>query len=253
MAGQFEDQVALITGGNSGIGRATAIKFAEEGAKVVVAARRVTKGRETVRAIVAAGGEAMFVKTDVSKSKDVKAMVEKTVDTYGRLDFAFNNAGVGGGGLVHELDEKVWDRVIDTNLKGVWLCMKYQIAQMHKNGGGAIVNNSSVAGLLTPPRYVAYCASKHGVIAITKVAAVENAQEGIRINAVCPGWIETPMIEEALNDPERHAHILASEPMGRVGHPQEISDAVIWLCSKASSFVTGHALVVDGGLVVGRL
>ena len=154
---------------------------------------------------------------------------------------------------MHELDEKVWDRVINTNLKGVWLCMKYQIAQMHKNGGGGIVNNSSVAGLLTPPGYAAYSASKHAVIAITKVAAVENAKEGIRINAVCPGWIETPMIEKGLNDPERHARILASEPMGRVGHPQEISDAVIWLCSKASSFVTGHALVVDGGLVVGRL
>jgi NAD(P)-dependent dehydrogenase (short-subunit alcohol dehydrogenase family) len=165
----------------------------------------------------------------------------------------FNNAGVGGGGLVHELDEKVWDRVINTNLKGVWLCMKYQIAQMHKNDGGAIVNNSSVAGQLTPPRYVAYSASKHGVIAITKVAAVENAKEGIRINAVCPGFIETPMIEDALNNPESHAHILASGPMGRVGHLQEISDAVIWLCSKASSFVTGHALVVDGGLVIGRL
>ncbi|MFT5369028.1 MAG: NAD(P)-dependent dehydrogenase (short-subunit alcohol dehydrogenase family) [Candidatus Latescibacterota bacterium] len=159
---------------------------------------------------------------------------------------------VWAGGLVHELEEKVLDRVIDTNLKGVWLCMKYQIAQMHKNGGGAIVNNASVAGLLTPPQYAVYCASKHGVIAITKVAAVENAAEGIRINAVCPGWIETPMIQAGLDDPERHARMIASEPMGRVGQPREISDAVIWLCSEGSSFVTGHALVVDGGLVVGR-
>ncbi len=252
MAGQFENRVALITGGNSGIGRATAIQFAEEGARVVVAARRVTKGRETVRAIKAVGGEAMFIKTDVSKSKDVKATVEKTVAAYGRLDFAFNNAGVGGGGLAHELEEKVWDRVIDTNLKGVWLCMKYEIAQMHKNGGGAIVNNSSVAGLLTPRRFTAYSASKHGVNAITKVAAVENAEAGIRINAVCPGWIETPMTEGVFNDPERSAQILGSHPMGRVGRPHEISDAVIWLCSEASSYVTGQALVVDGGLVPGR-
>ena len=250
MAGQFEGKVALVTGGNSGIGKATAIMFAKEGAKVVITARRVPEGKQTVEEIRKAGGEAIFVKTDVSVEAEVEAMVSKTVEAYGRLDCAFNNAGVGSaGGLIHESTSDEWDYVNDINLKGVWLCMKYEIAQMLEQGGGAIVNTASVAGLVGLRNGSAYVAAKHGVVGLTRTAALEYAQQGIRVNAVCPGYIETPMTEGLRSDPERLASVIAREPIGRIGTPQEIAESVLWLCSDAASFVTGHAMAVDGGYV----
>ena len=252
MTGQFEGKVALVTGGNSGIGRATAIQFAREGAKVVIAARRVPEGEETEQMIRDAGGDATFVQTDVSNAADAEAMVAKTVEIYGRLDCAFNNAGVisHDSGRTHEHSEEEWDRIIDINLKGVWLCMKYEITQMLKQGGGAIVNDSSTDGLIGSFDGAAYIASKHGVVGLTKTAALEYAQQSIRVNAVCPGFILTPM-SSVVNDPAKEPESLAKIPLGRIGAPEEIAEAVIWLCSDAASFVTGHAMSVDGGEVVG--
>lgn len=251
MAGRLEGKVALVTGGSSGIGKATALAFAKEGAKVVVAARRIKESEETVTAIREGGGEAIFVQTDVSQATEVKGMVDAAVETYGRLDCAFNNAGVGGTGPIHEFLEEEWDRTISINLKGVWLCLKYEIAQMLKQGRGAIVNNSSVAGLIGAANMSAYIASKHGVVGLTKSVALEVAKQGIRVNAVCPGYIHTPMIQARLDDPARKERIIALEPIGRVGDPEEAAEAVVWLCSDAASFVTGHAMPVDGGLVAG--
>ena len=253
MPGQFEGKVALVTGGNSGIGRATAIKFAESGAKVVIAARRVAEGEETVDIIREAGGDAIFVKTDVSRAADVEAMVARTVEAYGRLDCAFNNAGMtGAGGPPHEHPEDLWDEVMSVNLKGVWLCMKYEVPEMLRRGGGAIVNDSSLAGLIATPGQAAYVASKHGVIGLTKSAALAYARDGIRVNAVCPSWISTPMIGGLLQDPDRKARLIAAHPVGRLGTPEEVAEAVLWLCSDAASFVTGHSMVVDGGMLAGR-
>jgi len=235
MQKMFEDKVALVTGGGSGIGRSTALAFAEEGAKVVVADVVVAGGEETVQMIKEAGGEAIFV----------------AVDAYGRLDCAFNNAGIDleAGVPLQKHSEEGWDRTISVNLKGVWLCMKFEIPQMLKQGSGAIVNTSSIAGL-TGLGTVAYAASKHGVVGMTKAAALENARKGIRVNAVCPAAIDTPMMREAMNaGPKIKALIENMQPMGRVGQPQEIAQAVLWLCSDAASFVTGHALPVDGGLI----
>ena len=247
MAGQFEGKVALVTGGNSGIGKATAIMFAEEGAKVVITARRVPEGEQTVDEIRKAGGEAIFVKTDVSVEAEVEAMVSKTVEAYGRLDCAFNNAGVGSaGGLIHESTSDEWDYVNDINLKGVWLCMKYEIAQMLEQGGGAIVNDSSSAGLLGYANNPIYAASKFGVVGLTQSVALQYAQRDIRVNAVCPGWIRTPMVGSST---DREAQALAETPMYRFGKPEDIASAVLWLCSDGASFVTGHAMPVDGGLV----
>lgn len=251
MAGRLEGKVALVTGGNSGIGKVTALAFAKEGAKVVVAARRIKEGEETVAAIRDGGSEAIFVQTDVSQAVDIKNMVHTTVESYGRLDYAFNNAGVVGRGPVHELPEEEWDRIININLKGVWLCVKYEIAQMLKQGSGAIVNNSSVAGLIGWANVSAYIASKHGVVGLTKSVALEVAKQGIRVNAVCPGFIHTPMIQGGLDDPKGRERITAQEPIGRVGDPKEVAEAVVWLCSDAASFVTGHAMPVDGGLTAG--
>jgi NAD(P)-dependent dehydrogenase (short-subunit alcohol dehydrogenase family) len=250
MAGLVAGKVALVTGSGSGIGRATALAFAREGAKVVVSDVAVDGGEETVNLIKKAGGDAIFVQANVSKAADVEALVNKAVQIYGRLDCAHNNAGVPGPNKsIIDISEESWDRVIAVNLTGVWLCLKYEIAQMLKNGGGAIVNTSSDAGLVGLRRGGAYVASKHGVVGLTKTAALEYAKSGVRVNAVCPGPIDTPMLwgpggEQASRFVNK---MVASQPGGRLGKPEEIAEAAVWLCSDAASFVTGHALPVDGG------
>jgi NAD(P)-dependent dehydrogenase (short-subunit alcohol dehydrogenase family) len=252
MPEEFNNKVVLVTGASSGIGRATALTFARKGAKIIAADVVVKGGEETVRAIHGVGGEAIFVKTDVSKAAEVEALVTKAVNTYGRLDCAYNNAGVLGSIVVptHEYTEEAWDRVININLKGVWLCMKYEIPQMLIQGGGAIVNTSSAWGLVGAGGFSAYVASKHGVAGLTKTAALEYAKSGIRINAVNPGVINTPMVESAMaHDAALGEQIIALEPVGRMGTPEEIAEAVLWLCSEAASFVTGHMMIVDGGYV----
>lgn len=248
---RLDGKIALVTGGSSGIGRAAALAFAREGAKVVIADVLIEGSEETVQIIEKSGGQAIFFKTDVSKSDEVEALIKKTAETYGRLDCAFNNAGVGGGrAATAKCTEEEWDRVIEINLKGVWLCMKYEIQQMLKQAGGAIVNTASVAGLVGFQGTPAYVASKHGVVGLTKAAALEYATSVIRINAVCPGVIRTPMIDRIVAArPQMEEVYTAMHPVGRLGEPEEIAEAVVWLCSDAASFVTGHAMVVDGGLV----
>jgi NAD(P)-dependent dehydrogenase (short-subunit alcohol dehydrogenase family) len=250
MPGRLEGKVALVTGGASGIGRATALAFAREGAKLVIADINEEGGQQTVHMITEKGGEAIFVRTDVSQAVEVQALISTAVETYGRLDCAHNNAGISGGGraLTAEYPEDRWQQVIAVNLTGVWLCMKYEIPQMLHQGGGTIVNTASAAGLVGSRGISAYVASKHGVVGLTKTAALEYAQQGIRVNCVCPGVIQTPMTERALRDPVMQAQITA-RPIGRVGAPEEVAEAVVWLCSDAASFVTGHAMSIDGGLV----
>ena len=250
MAGLLENKVGLITGGGSGIGRSAALAFAHEGAKVVVADIVVSSGEETAQIVKKTGGQAIFIKVDVTQAKEVEAMIEKTVETYGRLDCAFNNAGIDGKvNLLQMCTEEEWDRVININLKGVWLCMKYEIPQMLKQGSGAIVNTASIAGL-TGQGTIAYTASKHGVVGMTKAAALECAKKGIRVNAVCPATIDTPMVKELIEaHPEMKKYVVNMQPMGRVGKPEEVAWAVVWLCSDAASFITGHSLPVDGGMM----
>lgn len=250
MAEGFDGKVALVTGGSSGIGRASALAFAREGATVVVADVDIEGGEETAHLISGAGGNAAFIRTDVSRAGDVEGLVERTVETYGRLDCAFNNAGIEGtGDSTVDCSEEGWDRVINVNLKGVWLCMKFEIPRLLELGKGAIVNNASVLGLVGA-RVPDYVASKHGVVGLTRAAALEYAPTGIRINAVCPGSIRTPMIERYIGgDPAIETQMIADEPLGRIGEPEEIAKAVLWLCSEGASFVTGHAMVVDGGYV----
>ena len=251
MAGQLDGKVALITGGGSGIGRASALAFVREGAKAVISDVVVEGGEETVGMIKAAGGEASFVKADVSRAAEVEALIKTAVDTYGRLDCAFNNAGIEGVvAQTAECSEENWDRTIVINLKGVWLCMKYEIPQMLKQGGGSIVNTASGAGLVGFPALPAYAASKHGVVGLTKTAALEYAKSGIRVNAVCPGAIHTPMIERIIgSQPQMAEMFVALEPVGIMGRAEEVAEAVVWLCSGAASFVTGLAMSVDGGFV----
>ncbi|MGB3514131.1 MAG: SDR family oxidoreductase [Microcoleaceae cyanobacterium] len=244
---EFDGKVALVTGGSSGIGKATALAFAQAGAKVVIASRGVEEGEQAVHEICARGSDAIFVKTDVSQAKEVEALVNKTVDIYGRLDCAFNNAGVTKMCSLIDSGEDDWDYIMNINLKGVWLCMKYEIAQMLKQGSGAIINTSSVAGAIGVVNFSVYSASKSGVIGMTKAAAVEYAKLGIRINAVSPGIIQSPILEtfstEQLNQfLEDHPH-----PIGRFGTPEEIGEVAMWLCSERASFVTGHNLIIDGG------
>lgn len=250
--GLLKDRTAIVTGGGSGIGRASAIAFARAGARVVVVDLLDSTGEETAQMIRDIGGEATFVEADVSKNAEVSAMVDKAVGIYGELDCAHNNAGISGEIAPTALStEENWDRTIDTNLKGVWLCMKYEIQSMLRHGGGAIVNTASAVGLVgSAIGRPAYVASKHGVVGLTKAAALEYARENIRVNAVCPGIIRTEMVQADIDrNPELEARYMEREPVGRIGTPEEVAEAVVWLCSDASSFVTGHALAVDGGFV----
>ncbi len=245
------NKVAFITGAASGIGRATAVAFAKQGASVALADVLVDGGRETARLVEAAGGRALFLKCDVASDRDVRSAIGATLEQLGRIDCAFNNAGIEGEqGATQDCTEANWDRVLAINLKGVWLCMKAEIPAMLKQGGGAIVNCSSIAGLVGFAGIPAYVASKHGIVGLTRTAALELARSNIRVNAVCPGVIQTPMIDRFTHgEAQIQQQLVAGEPVGRVGKPEEIADAVLWLCSDASSFVTGQAIAVDGGWV----
>jgi NAD(P)-dependent dehydrogenase (short-subunit alcohol dehydrogenase family) len=247
----LNQKVAIITGGSSGTGRATAVALAKEGVKVVVAARRAKEGEETVHLVKEAGSDGIFVKTDVANEDDVRSLVEKTVKTYNRLDYAFNNAGIGETTTpLVEQKSNVFDQIMNVNVKGVWLCMKYEIPQMIRSGGGAIVNMSSGAGLMGFPQKSIYVASKHAVLGLTKSAALEYAKSGIRINAIAPGTVETETLKQAAGDNKQFLETLKSmHPIGRIGDPEEIANAVVWLLSDKASFVLGHTLLVDGGMV----
>ena len=253
MTKQFDGKVALITGGSSGIGRAAALMFAAHGARVAIASRRETESLETIRLLESSGGEGLFVQTDICKAAEVERLVAQTVERFGRLDFAFNNAGTEGDVFVPLADypEETWDQVIDTNLKGVFLSMKYELPHLIESKG-AIVNMSSVAGLSGRGMGAAYTASKHGVIGLTKSAASQYARHGVRVNTVAPAVIETPMGERGfgLSDPDRAARAVKLHPLGRVGTPEEVAHAVIWLCSSGASFTTGLTLTIDGGFTL---
>ncbi len=246
---EFEGKVVLITGGTSGIGTAAAEAFAVEGAKIVVTGRREEEGNKVAEKINADGGDATFVQTDIQKSDEVKTMVSKTIETYGRLDFAVNNAGVEQYFKpLPEQTEEIYDMVMDTNVKGVWMSMKEEIPAMLETGGGAIVNTSSIAGVVGLASGPIYSASKHAVIGLTKSLALEYAQQGIRVNAVLPAAIETPMIDRfTQGQEEAYRYFESLHPVGRVGKPEEVADACVWLCSEKSSFVTGSSIRVDGG------
>lgn len=250
MAESFRDKTVIVTGGSAGIGKASALEFAKESANVVIAARNVERGEETAESVEKAGGNALFVQTDVSKASDVEKMVNAAIQKFGNIDCAVNNAGIEGPitSLVADVEEEDWNRIIDINLKGVWLCLKYEIRQMLNSGGGSIVNMSSIGGMMGSRNMPVYSASKHGVIGLTKSAAAGYATDAIRVNAVCPGLIRTPMGERVIgNDPEREERLIGLHPMSRLGKPIEVAEAVIWLCSDKSSFVTGCVFPVDGG------
>jgi len=250
--GSFVGKVVFATGAATGIGRAAALAFAREGASVVVADVSEQGNQETARMIAEVGGRALAFRCDVSRAEDVKAALDQTVETFGRLDFAFNNAGVEQPIMATaDLTEKEWDRIVDINLRGVFLCMRHEIPLMVKQGSGAIVNTSSGAGVKGFAGQAAYCAAKHGVVGLTKAAALDYAKSNIRINAVCPGIIDTPMMNRfSGGTPEGREGVIAQEPVGRMGKPEEIAAAVVWLCSDAAAFVIGHAMVIDGGQTV---
>jgi NAD(P)-dependent dehydrogenase (short-subunit alcohol dehydrogenase family) len=247
----FEGKVALVTGAGSGIGRASALAFARAGACVMVADVDAPGGEETVRQVSGLGGLARFVRTDVTDEQQVEALVAASVESFGRLDYAHNNAGVGAPPMaLHEADRASFDHVLAVNLTGVWLCLKYEARQMLQQGGGAIVNTASLAGLIGFPMNVAYSASKHAVVGITRTAALEYARAGIRVNAVCPAFVRTPMVErlvEFAGPRMSYERLAGMQPMGRLGTVEEVADAVVWLCSDAAGFITGHALPLDGG------
>jgi len=248
---EFHDRVALVTGAASGIGRATALSFAREGAVVVVSDVDMPGGEETVQMIQVEDGQAIFMRADVASPADVETLVETAMDNFGRLDYAFNNAGIEGEmASTADCSEENWDRVLAVNLKGVWLCMKSEIPAMQELGGGVIVNCASVAGLVGFRNLPAYCASKGGVVELSRATALECAGTNIRVNSVCPGVIRTPMVDRVIGgDAELEVEFTALEPVGRLGKPEEIAASVLWLCSEGAGFVTGHALTVDGGLV----
>ncbi|MSP43390.1 MAG: SDR family oxidoreductase [Alphaproteobacteria bacterium] len=247
----MDGKVVIITGAASGIGRATAQIFAREGARVIIADVNEKGGEETLSMINKQGHQGMFVKTDITVETDVKTLIDRAINAHGRLDAAYNNAGVEGKqAFTADMPGNEFDKIIAANLRGVYLCMKYEIQAMLKGGGGAIVNTASAAGLIGIPGMSAYCASKHGVIGLTKAAALEYAKSGIRVNCVCPGAIDTPMLSRVTQtDPVVLGQLIASEPIGRMGRPSEIGEAAVWLCSDHASFVTGHSMAVDGGLV----
>ena len=251
MAGLLEGKSALITGAGGGIGRAAALAFAREGARLAVADLEADAAAKTVAQINTLGAQAIILLGDVTRDTDVKAMIDNTLAAFGRLDCAFNNAGIAGwqvdaaGQKTAEWSEEAFDRMIAVNLKGVWLCLRHELVQMQAQGGGAIVNTASIAGLVGLPAASAYVAAKHGVIGLTRTAALEYAEVGIRVNAVCPGYIKTPMT--AGMTPARGAAVLARTPMKRLGEAEEIAEMVVWLCSERASFVTGVAYNVDGG------
>jgi NAD(P)-dependent dehydrogenase (short-subunit alcohol dehydrogenase family) len=249
MTRQFEGKVALVTGGSSGIGLATALAFSREGAKVVIADVQEGNERKVSDLIRREGGQAVFHECDVSQSYQVRNVVEMILENFGRLDFACNNAGIEGTQVATaDSDEAQWSRILEVNLTGTYLCMKHEIPAMLRNGGGAIVNISSIAGLAGFAGMGAYVSSKHGMLGLTKTAALEYATRGIRVNAICPGVIQTPMIERLLEgDPGLRAQLTAGSPMGRFGRPEEIAAAVTWLCSTGSSYATGQHLTIDGG------
>ena len=247
---KLSGQVAVVTGAAGGIGRATALAFAEEGIKVVVADINAQGGAETVSLIEAAGGTAAFVSCDVRDEEQVKQLVASTVERYGSLDYAFNNAGIEmENQRLHDGSMRSFEMIMDVNVKGVWLCMKYQLQQMLKQGGGVIVNAASVAGLGAAPKMAVYAASKHAVLGLTRTAAIEYARKNIRVNAICPAVIDTAMYQRVCEmDPKTGQRIPELHPMGRVGRVEEIAASVLYLCSDGAGFTTGHALAVDGGM-----
>ena len=249
----MKGKIALVTEAATGIGRATAIEFARNGAAVVVSDVNTAEGLKTANLIENEGGEATFVECDVSASADVEALISQVLKKHGRLDAAHNNAGVEGARVpLIDLTEEQWDAVMAVNLKGVWMCMKHEIPQMLEQGGGAIVNTSSVAGLMGMKGSTAYATAKHGVIGLTKTAALEYADRGVRVNAICPGAVRTPMTERLMgNDPEREAMYMSIQPIGRFGTTAEIANLVVWLCSDAASLITGTAIPIDGGVMAG--
>lgn len=250
---RFEGKVAFVTGGASGIGRAAALAFAGEGASVVVADVSERGNQETARMIEERGARALAVRCDVTRAEDVEAALDKTVEAFGRLDFAFNNAGVEPKGLVPtaEMPLEEWDRIMNIDLRGVFLCMKYEIPRMLEHGGGAIVNTSSGAGVIGIKGSPAYTAAKHGVIGLTRAAALDYAAQNVRINAICPGYIDTPMMARYTGGTaEGRSKVISEEPIGRMGRPEEIAATVVWMCSDAAAFMIGHALVVDGGQTI---
>jgi len=252
MAGAMTGKVALVTGGSSGIGRATCVRFAREGATVVLAARRAAEGEQTAQLVRAAGGEALFVPADIARPAEVQALVATCLARFGRLDYACNNAGIEGPlGPLAECSEAQWDTVMGINLKGTWMCMKAEIPPMRAQGGGAIVNVASILGLIGFPGLGPYVATKHAIIGLTKTAAMEHAQDHIRVNVVCPGLIDTAMADRFTGGPQTDVEkfVLSLKPMRRRGTPAEVAEAVLWLCSDAASFVTGHSMMVDGGLM----